>query len=326
MKPIIALSMGDPAGIGPEILARALPSALQCCRLLVFGHWPSLRWAFEAEQISVEAMLSSEPVAPGENQVVVVPCEGPDTPIFEPGKDSALAQWRSLEAAVDAVLRGSASGLVTGPVSKSAISSVHSGFLGHTEYLARRAGLADDDVTMVFASELLSVGLVTTHVPIRQVAAEVSAARLARTVRHVHAAAAIFGSRVEPRIAVAGLNPHAGEQGLIGREEIEVMAPVVAGLRVEGLHLTGPLPAEAVLRDALLGKYDAVVACYHDQALVALKLAGVGGSVNVTMGLPYIRTSPDHGVAYDIARKGIAEASGMEKAIELASRWLSSSA
>ncbi|MCU0663752.1 MAG: 4-hydroxythreonine-4-phosphate dehydrogenase PdxA [Myxococcota bacterium] len=326
MKPVIALTLGDPAGIGPEVVARTLPLALQQCRPIVFGHWPSLREAIDAAHIRIDVQMRATPIASDENVVTVVPCDGPDTPIIEPGRASAVAQWQCLEAAVDAVMQGRAAGLVTAPVSKTAISSVHPGFIGHTEHLARRAGLADDAVTMVFASDRLSVGLVTTHLPIRRVADEVTSERLARTVRHVHAAASSFGRHVEPRIAVAGLNPHAGEGGLIGREEMDVIAPVIASLRDEGFAVVGPLSAEAVMRDALAGRYDGVVACYHDQALVALKLAGVGESANVTMGLPFIRTSPDHGVAYDIARKGLADSSGMARAMELAGRWVTSSA
>lgn len=323
MKPVIALSLGDPAGIGPEVLALALPHALELCRPVVFGHWPSLRAALERHGVDVALDVMQKPQAPSGHRVVVVPCGSQHTSIDEPGTAAAWSQFTALEAAVDAVLDGLSTALVTAPVSKAAISSISPGFLGHTEYLARRAGLRDDEVTMVFWSERLSVGLVTTHVPLSMVAAEVTQTRFERTVRHVHAAASRFVDERQPRIVVAGLNPHAGESGLIGLEEIDVMAPIITALRREGIDVTGPLPAEAVFRDALAGKYDAVVSAYHDQALVALKLLGVGASVNVTVGLPFVRTSPDHGVAYDIARQGLADPAGMMRAIELAVKWIS---
>ena len=231
-----------------------------------------------------------------------------------PIPENGAAQLAALEAATDAVLAGDADVLVTGPTSKAAIEAAGTRFTGQTEHLARRAGLAGEDVTMLFLGPRLRVGLVTTHLSVRDAAAALSVARVRRTATHLREAL----ERLDQRgpVAVTGLNPHAGEGGLFGREDREVIAPALSGIAA----LVGPLPAEAAFRGAAEGRYAGVVAMLHDQATIASKLLDWGEAVNVTWGLPFLRTSVDHGVAYDIAGTGRASPSGMRAALELAQR------
>jgi 4-hydroxythreonine-4-phosphate dehydrogenase len=247
-------------------------------------------------------------------------------PYGQPTREAGRAQLAWIDQAMDLVTSGAADAMVTGPVSKHAISSAGGrgrGFLGHTEYLAERLGAAE--VVMAFWSEKLVVSLVTTHLPIAKVSRALTPEGVGSAVFHT----ARLARRLErhaPEVAVSGLNPHAGEQGLLGREEIERITPGIAvakkrlaraGVRAT---LTGPIGAETAIRKAYAGAYDAVVAMYHDQATIPMKLVGFGNAVNVTLGLPIVRTSVDHGTGYDIAGKGKADARAMRSAIALAAR------
>jgi len=227
------------------------------------------------------------------------------------------------------VQRGGAQALVTGPTSKAAVVASGAHFTGQTEYLAVLDGKADDAVSMLFLGPTLRVGLVTTHLSVRALPDAITDARVARTVAHVaEAAIRLFPAGAVDggprRVAVVGLNPHAGEDGLFGWEERDVIAPVVARLRsplaAHGVSLTGPYPAEAVFRAAQRGELEGVVAMFHDQATIAAKLLDWGASVNTTWGLSFLRTSVDHGVAYDAARSGVVESAGMVAAMEMALR------
>ncbi|MCP4677755.1 MAG: 4-hydroxythreonine-4-phosphate dehydrogenase PdxA [Deltaproteobacteria bacterium] len=318
---VLAVSLGDPAGISPEIVSKNLDLAVRICRPIVFGHWPSLRQAVEKITTDVEIDLAEKPTIPEPGHVTVVDCGPGDTPIDTPDSRASHAQWRALEQATDAVMSGICDALVTAPVAKKLIAELRPGFSGHTEYLAKRARVSAKDVTMVFASLDLVVGLVSTHLPMRDAPSALSRPRLERTTRHLVELLARLKPDHPPRIGVAALNPHAGENGLIGTEEIEIIEPFCRDLeRNSGIELVGPLPADALFRDALQGEYDGVVAAYHDQAMIPLRLLGVGRTVNVTMGLPFVRTSPDHGVAYDIARTGAANPAGMRLALELGAK------
>jgi 4-hydroxythreonine-4-phosphate dehydrogenase len=318
-NPIIAISVGDPAGISPEIVVSALEKATDECRPIVFGHWPSFARALDNSDGTVKVELASESRVPQKGSVTFVHC-GPDgQPCDHPDKRSASAQFSALERAVDVVIDGTCEALVTAPVAKKSVAQISPGFLGHTEYLAGRAGIADDDVTMVFAGESLSVGLVSTHVPLREASEALTLPRLERTTRHVVDIVEQLQPGSVPRIGVAAINPHAGEGGLLGDEEDRLIAPFCKSFAAQHeVDIWGPVPADVLFRDALDGKMDGIVATYHDQAMIPLKLAGIGQTVNVTMGLPFVRTSPDHGVAYDIARKGIADPAGMISAVSLA--------
>jgi 4-hydroxythreonine-4-phosphate dehydrogenase len=235
------------------------------------------------------------------------------------GPECADAQLAALSKATDAILKGEAAALVTAPVAKNAIAAILPCFMGHTEYLAERAGLETDDVTMLFAADNLSVGLVSTHIAMTEVPSAVTPKRLLRTFLHVVEMLRLTRPNERPKIAIAGLNPHAGEDGLFGTEEQTVIEPFCKeAAAMDIADVFGPLPADTLFRDAFRGKFDGVVSMYHDQAMIPVKLGGVGQTVNVTMGLPFIRTSPDHGTAYDIARKGLADPAGFRTAFRLA--------
>jgi len=320
MRPKLAISLGDPTGIGPEIAAAALSLAVERADVAVFGHWPALRRALErnGNRPPVEVVDALDGPPPPGSAIAVHTGHG-DRPFDAPCAAAAESQIRAVSAAVDAVLAGDCDALVTGPVSKAAIAAVHPGFKGHTEYLASRCGLGPDDVTMIFASRTLAVGLIATHVPMRRVPETVTVGRYERTLRHLLEVLAGLGKGPRPRIAVAALNPHAGEGGLLGSEEADVLAPFCVAKRgAVPAEIVGPIPADAVFRDALGGAYDGVIAAYHDQAMIPLKLAGFGRTANVTAGLPFVRTSPDHGVARDLAGTGRADPSGMRLAIDIA--------
>lgn len=324
VEPVLAISVGDPAGIGPEIVVETLEAAVRVGCPLVFGHWPTLEAALARSRSPVEIILADEPIPPPRGSATIVPA-GPDCPpITEPGAAAAAAQISALERAVEALLDGPCQALVTAPMNKGLASTVEPAFGGHTEFLAARSGVDPTAVTMVFVRDRLAVGLVATHVALSQIPATITPKRYERTIRHLLQILEVIDAPRPFRIAVAALNPHAGEHGRFGTEEREIIEPLCRSLAAElPVELIGPVPADAVYRDALAGRYDAVVAAYHDQALIPLKLGGLGRSVNVTMGLPFVRTSPDHGVAYEIARTGRADSRGMKLALDIAGRLCS---
>jgi 4-hydroxythreonine-4-phosphate dehydrogenase len=240
-----------------------------------------------------------------------------------PAPESGEAQLRSLRAAATVVRSGHARALVTGPTSKAAIVSAGHAFIGQTEFLAALDGRADDDVTMLFLGPTLRVALVTTHLSIAHVPAAITSARVMRTVRHLAQALLKLEPTRSDVILVTGLNPHAGEEGLFGGEERDLITPALNALAAEEpfrsrLKLSAALPAEAVFRAAQRGDAAGVVAMFHDQATIASKLLDWGAAVNTTWGLSFLRTSVDHGVAYDAAEQGSAEHDGMLAALDLA--------
>jgi 4-hydroxythreonine-4-phosphate dehydrogenase len=319
VKPVFAISTGDPAGIGPEIAVGTLAEAVRLGRPVVMGHWPTLEAALARSAPPVGFDLQDAPIAPPPGRATFVHT-GPDgPPITEPNRRAAAAQIASLKLAVDAVRDGPCDALVTAPMNKALAATVAPSFAGHTEFIAERLGIDPSTVTMVFTRGELAIGLVATHVALAEVASTITPARYERTIRHLVEISRALVSNRTPRIAVAALNPHGGENGRFGAEERAIIEPLIRdlGQRLPA-ELTGPIPADAVYRDAFTGRYDAVVAAYHDQALIPLKIAGLGRSVNVTMGLPFIRTSPDHGVAYELARSGRADVAGMKLALDIA--------
>ena len=329
MKPLIAITMGCPAGIGPEIIIKSLTDALQVCTPVIFGHWPTFKQVaselgFSLNNIEPIGEISQINTDSGDgSKVQFFHTGGAAQSIDQPEIDSAWSQFFSLEKAVDAILDGPLEGIATAPVSKELINRVYAGFTGHTEYLAQRCGLKRDGVTMLFASDNLVVGLLTTHLPVKELPETITTWRYERTAKHVIEAAAVLNRIKQPRIAVAGFNPHAGEGGLLGSEEVEIIEPFCKTFDSSVARITGPVPADAVFRDAFAGKYHGVVAAYHDQALIATKLNGVGASVNITAGLDFVRTSPDHGTAVDIARKNIADYLPMLTSIKTAVQLIS---
>ncbi len=325
MKPVVAISLGDPYGISPEIIARSLKDAISKCQPVIFGHWPSLEPALKQVSLDIEVDLVEDlnEVDPKDTEhICVVPCHLNKLSLDSQDRRSGQAQLIALERATDAVLNGTCNALVTAPVAKNLVATCCPGFTGHTEYLARRANLRPDEVTMVFVRDTLAVGLVTTHLPLKDVPAAITRPRLERTLRHLVEVLSPLHPEGRLRIGVAGLNPHAGEEGIIGTEDGEIIEPFCRDLECyDRVELVGPLPAETLFRDAFKGYYHGVIAAYHDQAMIPLKLTSIGELVNVTVGLPFMRTSPGHGVAYDIANLNKADPSSMKRAIGFAARF-----
>ena len=335
-KPVIAISVGCPSGIGPEVAVQAAAEVREAAVVLVGDRRVIERAAttvgFPKKRL-VDVTAPSMRELAVEKRTAVIGCYAPALPIAlararpgKPSREGGAAQLAWIDQALDLVRSGTARALVSGPVSKSAIASssrAASGFRGHTEYLAARCDA--DEVVMAFWAEELTIALVTTHLPIARVARAVNAKNVAGAVFWTTHLVASLGKK-KPHIVVTGLNPHAGEGGLLGSEESQSIVP---GLDVARLRLarsriaatvTGPVGAETAIRHARAGHYDAVVAMYHDQATIPMKLVGFGETVNVTLGLPIIRTSVDHGTGYDIAGRGKADARGMKAAIALAVR------
>ncbi len=311
-RPRLALTVGDPAGIGPEIVLRALAaSACPPAEWVVYGPLASL--ALRARRFGLPDVAS---LAAG---AVDVP--GPAVPLgavsAEGGRQAAAAV---LAAAADA-RAGQVLGIVTAPLHKESLRAVGHPWPGHTELLAEAAGVSD--VAMMFVGGGLRVALLTIHRSLRSVPDAITRGETERVVRLVHRELPRLGA-VQRRIAVCGVNPHAGEHGLFGREDEDVLRPAVEALRGDGIEVAGPLPADTAFVRAARGEFDAVVAAYHDQGLVPVKLLAFGHAVNVTLGLPFVRTSVDHGTAFDIAAAGTADAgsllAAMALAVELARR------
>ncbi|MEZ4254330.1 MAG: 4-hydroxythreonine-4-phosphate dehydrogenase PdxA [Polyangiales bacterium] len=329
----LAVSTGDPAGIGPVVSARAATRLAGEATCVLFGDGPRLQELVRVEG-GVPHTLEAHAAwsLPGGVVGVVHVADWTDAciAVHGPSAEGGVAQLRAIDGAFDAVRAGKASALVTAPASKAAVVMGGVRFAGHTEYLAERAGLANDEVTMLFLGPRLRTALVTTHLPVRLAADAVTAARVARATRHLAEAVTRMATPdAAPRIVVAGLNPHAGEGGLLGNEDAESIAPgveaAVREARDAGLRVTieGPIPAETAFRWAAEGRVAGVVAMLHDQATIASKVLDWGHAVNVTWGLPFVRTSVDHGVAYDAARAGTGDAEGMEAAIRMAAELTS---
>jgi 4-hydroxythreonine-4-phosphate dehydrogenase len=314
----LAISVGDPAGIGPEVTVRALATELESDSAVVFGEGAVLRDAMRAGGVRV-----SERIEPGAVQIVDVGGVSEAARAARaPTSEAGAFQLACLLRAGRFALEGHAHALITGPMSKAAVELSGVRFTGQTEALAELAGLAAGDVTMMFLGPRLRVALVTTHHAVIEAARTVSPERVERSARHMAEAVARLGVHDAPTIAVTGVNPHAGEHGLFGHEEIDAVEPGVERARAAApeVRFLGPIPAEAAFRMASEGRAHGVVAMLHDQATIASKLLDWGEAVNVTWGLPFVRASVDHGVAYDIAGDDRADASGMRAAIRLAKR------
>jgi 4-hydroxythreonine-4-phosphate dehydrogenase len=298
--PTIAVTTGEPAGIGPELCAALLAESWPC-QLVLVGDRSLLE-------------RSAGRTLP-ESSVLHVPLEAPCLP----GRlDPANARYvlTVLDRAVDGCLDGRFDAMVTAPVHKGVINDAGIPFTGHTEYLAHRTGATLPVMMLVGGG--LRVALATTHVPLAQVSAAVTAARLGAVLRILDADLRDKFGVPEPRILVCGLNPHAGEGGHLGREEIDVIEPALRQLRIEGLRLTGPVPADTAFLPERLADHDAVLAMFHDQGLPVLKHASFGHAVNVTLGLPILRTSVDHGTALELAGTGRADPGSLRAALQLA--------
>ena len=325
--PRIALTAGEPAGVGPELVAALAASDLQA-DLVAITDANLLRRA--AQQRGVDLQLESfdgsprDRRAPGVLRCIDIALAVPAVP-GELEAGNARYVLDTLARGADGCASGEFDAIVTGPVQKSIIADAGFAFTGHTEFFAQRAGC---DVVMLLAAPSVSgggrfggdlrVALATTHLPLSAVPGAITQAGLVRTLRILHDDLIGRFGVAAPRVAVLGLNPHAGEGGHLGREEIDTIVPAIERLRAAGFDLVGPLPADTAFLPTQLARFDAVLAMYHDQGLPVLKHAGFGHAVNVTLGLPYIRTSVDHGTALDLAGTGKADASSLEAATRLA--------
>ncbi len=322
----LGITSGDPAGIGPEVSLRALQDRRlgERCRLLVFGDADLLRDQAQGMGLSAEfevvttAALSGGAALP-ERGIFHVPARRAE---IIPGRGSAAcgeAAAQNIIACARACLDGHLDAMVTAPLNKRFFREAGYAFPGHTEFLAHLAGISR--FAMAFLTDRLKVVLVTIHMPLREAIERISSALVREKLDIVLAEFPRLGLPCR-RVAVAGLNPHAGESGTLGREEIEQIAPALAEARriYKGVVIEGPVPADTLFHGAAEGEYDAVLALYHDQGLAPIKLVGFGEAVNVTLGLPFIRTSVDHGTAYEIAGRGCARPDSMISAIEWAMR------
>ena len=313
----IAITGGDPAGIGPDLVL-TLPASFPDAPLVAIGDRDVLK--DRASRLGLTVTLSDwqpgQPLAPGTLPVWHTPAGAPVT-AGQPDPATASGTLVLLTRAAQGCLDNTFAAMVTAPVAKNVIcEGADPAFTGHTEFLAEQAGV--DQVVMMLTARELRVALVTTHLPLSQVPRAITADSLTRTLTILRND--LIGKyRIdEPRILVLGLNPHAGEGGHLGREELDVIIPTLEALRGQGMALTGPLPADTAFQPDLLAQHDAVLAMYHDQGLPVLKYAGFGEAINITLGLPFIRTSVDHGTAFDLAGTGTAKAGSLIAATRLA--------
>jgi len=321
--PVIAITSGEPAGIGPEICLRLIERQGLPVHFVVLGDRQLL--ADRALLIDFKGKLRdwTPGVQPehGTLDILHIALSAPSLPgQLDPANASYVLQL--LDRAQEGCQSGEFAAMVTAPVHKGVINDAGVPFTGHTEYLAEKTNTPQ--VVMMLAGGGLRVALATTHLPLKDVSAAITQSSLEQTLRILHADMSRKYGLAKPRILVAGLNPHAGEGGYLGHEEIDVIAPVLDRLRAEGMTLIGPLPADTMFTPPMLAQGDCVLAMYHDQGLTALKYASFGNGINVTLGLPIIRTSVDHGTALELAGSGRADPGSLfvavEQAIEMAQR------
>jgi 4-hydroxythreonine-4-phosphate dehydrogenase len=321
-RPRIALTTGDPNGIGPEVLLKGLadPSLRARFRPLVVGSIDVL--ARHAERLGGDPLALRVVAAPDD------PVADDEVPVLDPAPglpvrvqfgmirtEAGLASMQAVERAVRLCLDGTCDAMVTAPISKEAVALAGYGYPGHTEFIAELTG---GDPLMMMVSDDLRVGLVTHHLPLRDVPAAITRPAVEEHLRRLDSALRRDFGIEAPRIAVLGLNPHAGDGGVLGREEKDVIAPAMEAARSRGLVVSGPFPADGFFAAGTYRRFDGVLAMYHDQGLVPFKTISFGRGVNCTVGLPIVRTSPDHGTAYDIAGSGTASPDSVRAAIGLA--------
>jgi len=322
--PTIGITMGDPVGIGPEILVKALndPKLYTICKPLIIGDSTIIQQAlkllnFNHKNINIiddpkQGIYKFDSLDIMDISNININC----SKLLKPNIKTGTAMQEYIIKGVDLALKNHISALVTCPITKTALKLAGSKFHGHTELLAQRSDT--QNYAMMMAGEKLKVVLVTIHIPLSHVAASLTINDIVKKINLTHISLKERFNIKNPRIAVAGLNPHAGEATMFGNEEKNIIAPAVRLAKKEGLTIDGPLPPDTVFYQAVNGKYDAVICMYHDQGLIAFKLIHFKDGVNTTIGLPIIRTSVDHGTAYDIAWKGIADPLSLVQAIKMA--------
>jgi 4-hydroxythreonine-4-phosphate dehydrogenase len=315
----IALTAGEPAGIGPDLCVQ-LAQEQQTCELVVIADPQLLQQRAQKLGLPIRLELTdfSKPAqAPAKGTLRYLPVElaKPVTPGILNSLNSAYV-LNTLQLALDGCLEEAFDAVVTAPVHKGIINDAGFTFSGHTEFFADGAGV--EQVVMMLATSTLRVALATTHLPLKMVSLAITQASLTRVIEIIHHGLS------SPRIAVCGLNPHAGEDGHLGTEEIDVISPVIERLTKQGINLSGPWPADTIFVQEKLHDFDVVLAMYHDQGLPVLKHQGFGRAVNVTLGLPFIRTSVDHGTALDLAGTGKATITSLQAAIDMANTMIKS--
>lgn len=319
MIPRLALTPGEPAGIGPDLIIQYAQD-LRNCQLVVFADPQLLKQRADLMGLPLSLRnvdFASEPklAAPGELWVAPLSLAAPVEP-GKPTKDNANYVLQSLDAAIDACQKGHCRALVTGPIQKSVMNDAGIAFSGHTEYLAEKTHTPQ--VVMMLATEGLRVALATTHLPLSKVPTAITSALLSEVMRILYRDLQEKFGIADPRILVSALNPHAGEGGHLGSEEIDIIIPTLETLQREGINCCGPIPADSLFTPKYLDKADAVLAMYHDQGLPVLKYKGSGHAANITLGLPIIRTSVDHGTALDLVGTGKADSGSLDTAIRIA--------
>jgi len=322
-KPVLGLTMGDPAGIGPEICAKAMtsPEVQKLADCLVIGDRKSIRHGLKVARIEGIEINSIKNVAEAKfvpGVIDVLDLNNVDLPRLKVGqvsKAAGKAAVEYIEKAIDLAKNGMIDGMVTAPINKEAIHKAGYHYQGHTELLASRT--KSKNYAMLFVSEKFWVMLATTHMPLRKVSGSLKKDKILKLIKLAHETLLNLRGK-EPKIGVAGLNPHAGESGIFGNEEKKIIKPAIEEARKLGINVNGPVSPDAIFYLANVGMFDLVIAMYHDQGLIPLKLLSFSHSVNVTVGLPIIRTSVDHGTGFDIAGKGWANPSSMIEAIRVA--------
>ncbi len=322
-RPIVAVTMGDPAGIGPEIVIKALSLAelSRLSRPVVIGDARVMKNAMKYSKASPVVLKEIKRLDEGDFRtgiINILDMDNVDVNKLKTGRvsvEAGRAAVKYIERAIDLAMDKKVDAIATGPINKEAINKAGFRFDGHTELLAKRTGAKNS--AMMFLSDSIRVMLVTTHLPLSQVAKEIDKKKILGIIKLADKELTeLLGKK--PRIGVAGLNPHAGESGIFGSEEIKIISPAVEEARKLGINVKGPVSADAIFYLANLNMFDIVIAMYHDQGLIPLKLLSFNKSVNVTVGLPIIRTSVDHGTGFDIAGKGWANPSSMIQAIKVA--------
>lgn len=319
--PPLAVSLGDPAGIGPEVVAKCWDNraAFNLPPFVAVGDARSLELVWDGPVEVIDDLRDADTAFDVGLPILHIPCNDIHRP-GDPSMSGAHCSLDSLELAVGLARSGTAAAVVTGPVSKQQLYAIGFAHPGQTEFVAERCGIAPGNVAMMLVGPTLRTVPVTTHIPLSAVPAALNSALIeARGRATLRGLQRNFGI-AEPRLAIAALNPHAGEGGALGLEEIEIIQPAIDALRAEGWQISGPHPADSMFHAAARSRYDAALCMFHDQALIPLKALYFDEGVNMTLGLPIVRTAPDHGTAFDIAGQDRADPRAMAAAIALAAR------
>ncbi len=323
LRPVIGITMGDPAGIGPEIVLTALkyPEICEGCRPLILGDFQILRALALRCDKSYHINRVSRPeegkYTTGSLDIINLSDLDPGRIILgKPAARTGKAMLKYIHKAVDMAMEGLISAMVTCPINKESLHLSGADFSGHTELIAHRT--ACDDYAMMLAGKRIRVVLVTIHIPVKNISSSLSEEKILKTIELTHRALKNRFGINAPKIAVAGLNPHAGEAGIFGNEEKQLIEPAVLHAKNKGFRVHGPFPADTLFYHAVDGDYDAVICMYHDQGLIPFKMVHFKDGVNTTIGLPIIRTSVDHGTAYDIVGTGKADPGSLIAAIKMA--------